>query len=211
MLPASEVGGDYYDIISTPTTCWFGIGDVAGHGLRPAMIMLMLQSIVAALVRADPQTSPSDVLTAVNAALWDNIRKRLHTDEHVTCTLLGCDPTGEVRFAGAHEDILVFRNGRCERIETPGAWLAAVPDVAGMNKDRELQLASGDLLVLLTDGITEAMNATHEQFQLERVISAIERTHTQPVAVIRDAVLDDARAWMAKQVDDMTLVVARFR
>jgi len=212
MIPASEVGGDYYDIISTGDHCWFGIGDVAGHGLRPAMIMLMLQSIVAAMVRADPTVSPSAVLAAVNRALWDNIRKRLHTDEHVTCSLLDCSTTGKVRYAGAHEDILVVRvNGRVEQIETPGAWLAAVPEVATMNVDRQLTLSPGDMLVLFTDGITEAMNAAREQFGLERVISAVQRMRKDDVTAITDEVLGEAKEFMERQADDLTLVVARFR
>lgn len=212
MLPASEVGGDYYDVISAGEHCWFGIGDVAGHGLRPAMIMLMLQSIVGAVVRADPAASPTAVLATANRALWDNIRKRLHTDEHVTCSLLACSTTGNVRFAGAHEDILVCRrSGAIEQIETPGAWLAAVPDVSAMNVDRHLALDPGDTLVLFTDGITEAMNAARDQFDLPRVIAAIERTRKQPVAAICDAILDDVKAFMEKQTDDLTLIVARFR
>ncbi len=212
MLPASEVGGDYYDIISSDEHCWFGIGDVAGHGLRPAMVMLMLQSIVGALVRADPAASPSTILSVVNRALWDTIRRRLRTDEHVTCTLLACSSTGNVKFAGAHEDILVVRvNGRVEEVETPGAWLAAVPEVGGMNVDRQLTLDPGDMLILLTDGITEAMNADREQFGMPRVIDAINRTRKEGVFAICDAVLADAKAFMENQADDLTLVVARFR
>lgn len=51
MRPASEVGGDYYDVIPTPAGCWFGIGDVAGHGLPTGLVMLMLQSAVSSLLR----------------------------------------------------------------------------------------------------------------------------------------------------------------
>jgi phosphoserine phosphatase RsbU/P len=212
MLPATEVGGDYYDILSNDEVCWIGIGDVAGHGLRTAMIMLMMQSVVGAMVRADFTVSPSAVLEAVNRALWDNIRRRLKADEHVTCTLLGCDATGKVRFAGAHEDLLVCRGtGPCERIETTGAWLAAVPEVAGMNSDRELALERGDVIVLFTDGVTEAMNATHEQYGLDRLATTIERHRSEPVDTIRDAILDDVRRWMTDQADDITVVVARYR
>lgn len=213
MLPATEVGGDYYDVVSTTDACWLGIGDVAGHGLRTAMIMMMLQSIVGAMVRTSPAPAPSAILEAVNRALWDNIRERLHANEHVTCTLLACDGTGEVRFAGAHEDILVCRaaGGPCARVETRGTWLAAIPDVAGRNVEQSLRLAPGDVMVLFTDGITEARNAERAQFGLDRLADVIEQNRERSVADIRDAIVGAVQAWMARQDDDLTVVVSRYR
>src|SRR5262252_1055280 len=54
MVPSAEVGGDYYDIIPTKGGCWIGIGDVAGHGLKSGLVMMMIQSILATLVRHEP-------------------------------------------------------------------------------------------------------------------------------------------------------------
>ena len=81
MLPATEVGGDYYDVLPTAHGCWIGIGDVAGHGLRPGLVMMMLQSIVSALVRNDPEAKPRDLLRVVNAVLYENVRERLQQDD----------------------------------------------------------------------------------------------------------------------------------
>jgi len=64
---------------------------------------------------------------------------------------------------------------------------------------------------MLTDGITEAMNAAGDQFGMERVIEAVRRTRKASVTTICGAILDDARAVMEKQADDLTLIVARFR
>ena len=77
MLPAEVVGGDYYDIIPVEDGCWLAIGDVAGHGLSAGVIMLMIQSAVQSLVRLSPQGSPRDLVCALNAALYENIRKRM--------------------------------------------------------------------------------------------------------------------------------------
>jgi sigma-B regulation protein RsbU (phosphoserine phosphatase) len=212
MLPATEVGGDYYDIVSTSDATWIGIGDVAGHGLRSAIIMVMLQSIATAMIRATPSIAPSLVLSTINRALWDNIRRRLRADEHVTCTFLRFDADGKVTFSGAHEDILVLRaSGPVERIETPGAWLAARPDVEGMNTDGQLVLWRGDTVVLFTDGITEAMSAEREQFGLDRLTSIIEAHRGAPVSTMRDAILTEVQRWMAQQDDDLTVVVLRYR
>src|SRR5690606_12868213 len=58
MVPATEVGGDYFDVLPCPGGCWIGIGDVAGHGLSAGLVMLMIQSIVAATVHVRPELGP---------------------------------------------------------------------------------------------------------------------------------------------------------
>ncbi|HVK87727.1 MAG TPA: PP2C family protein-serine/threonine phosphatase [Kofleriaceae bacterium] len=210
LVPADEVGGDYYDVINVGDTCWIAIGDVAGHGLRTAMIMLMVQSIVAAAVRLG-HMPPSEVLTSVNRALWDNIRKRLGSDEHMTCTLLRCGPDGRVAFAGAHEEMLVCRaGGECEIIPTPGTWLGVLPDITGKNQDRELQLRPGDTIVLFTDGVTEARDAHKRQFGMERLIEVVDRHRGAPLPAIRDAIFGAVEQFRDALEDDTTVVVAAY-
>ncbi|MDX2091448.1 MAG: PP2C family protein-serine/threonine phosphatase [Kofleriaceae bacterium] len=213
LVPATEVGGDYYDVHNVGDTCWIAIGDVAGHGMRTAMIMLMVQSIVSASVRTTPAPAPSEVLASVNRALWDNIRKRLASDEHLTCTLLRWDPGGRVRYAGAHEEIVISRaaGGPCEIIPTPGTWLAAIPDVAGKNHDRDLHLAPGDVMVLITDGVTEARDASKKQFGMTRLASVIERHRGAPLPEIRDAIFQAVEEFRVALEDDTTVVVATYR
>src|SRR4029078_13210337 len=74
MIPASEVGGDYYDLLPLPGGCWIGVGDVAGHGLSAGMVMLMVQCIVAALVRERPDARPSELVMRLNDVLYENVR-----------------------------------------------------------------------------------------------------------------------------------------
>src|SRR5690606_17839050 len=88
MVPATEVGGDYYDVIPQVDGAWIGVGDVAGHGLRAGLVMLMVQSAVASLVRERPGASPRDLVATLNVTIADNVRRRLQQDEHVTFSLL---------------------------------------------------------------------------------------------------------------------------
>jgi sigma-B regulation protein RsbU (phosphoserine phosphatase) len=68
---------------------------------------------------------------------------------------------GQVTFAGAHEEILLWRtSGGCERIATRGTWLGAVRDIDKVTEDQTLQLQPGDLMILYTDGLIESRNAT---------------------------------------------------
>src|SRR5262249_11742848 len=84
LRPATEVGGAYSDFLPHDGGCWIGIGDVAGHGLTAGLVMLMVQSIVAALTRVRRDATPADVVCILNEVLYDNIRHRLANDEHVT-------------------------------------------------------------------------------------------------------------------------------
>ncbi|HEX6277843.1 MAG TPA: PP2C family protein-serine/threonine phosphatase, partial [Polyangiaceae bacterium] len=213
MLPATEVGGDYYDVIPTAGGCWLGIGDVAGHGLPTGVVMLMLQSVVSGLVRTHPHSAPRDILCAANAVLYDNVRERMKQDEHMTLTLLRYESGGRLTFAGAHEDILIYRaaEGKTEFLETPGTWIGATRDIEEATKDTACELRMGDVLVLYTDGVTEARNRNGELFGPERLAATLTRLAHEPVEAIRDGLLAALRAWMPKQEDDLTFLIARHR
>lgn len=213
MRPASEVGGDYYDILPVADGCWLGIGDVAGHGLTAGLVMLMVQSLIAVLVQEHPDARPSQLIPALNTMLYKNIRDRLAQDEHVTLTLLRVLVDGQVYFAGAHEVIVVCRarDGACELIETPGTWLGVVPDVGPGMPDSQLQLQPGDLMLLYSDGVTEAMNAAREQYGLRRLGAALATVRERPVSQICEHLMAEVGAWTAKQRDDVTVLVLRYR
>ncbi len=216
MVPATQVGGDYYDVLPVAVErgggCWIGIGDVSGHGLPAGLIMLMVQSVVAGLVEHAPDSAPSAALDVLNRVLWSNIRQRLTQDDHVTLSLMRYhERTGEFVFAGAHEEIVVWRAGRrqVELVETPGTWIGGMRDVAPFTVDSRLRLETGDVMVLYTDGVTEAMNRKREQFGIERLSATVERVAGEGAGAIRDAILADVRGFMSEQRDDITVVVMR--
>jgi phosphoserine phosphatase RsbU/P len=211
MVPATEVGGDYYDVLPGSGGCWLGIGDVAGHGLRPGLVMMMLQSMVAALGRENFSAAPSEIVKIVNAVLYDNVRNRLGQDEHATLTLLRYFASGKLVFAGAHEDLVILRaaTGKCERIETIGTWVGATEDIADATEDQHARLEDGDVLLLFTDGAIEAANAAGEQYGIERLCAVLEAARGAPVAEIRDRLLASVQGFLAVQDDDIALLVAR--
>ena len=213
MLPATEVGGDYYDVLPCQGGCWIGIGDVAGHGLRPGLVMMMLQSVVAALVRSNPDALPSDLLQVVNSVLYENVRERLGQDEHATLSLIRYREDGELRFAGAHEDMLIWRaaTGRVEAVPTLGTWVGATKDIREATQDSVLQLRDGDVLLLYTDGVIEARDAAGHELGLGRLLAELERHGRLPVAELRDRLLSTVTELMAEQRDDIALLAARYR
>ncbi|HEY5922081.1 MAG TPA: SpoIIE family protein phosphatase [Kofleriaceae bacterium] len=210
MLPATEVGGDYSDVLPVNGGCWIGIGDVAGHGLTAGLEMLMVQSIIAALVRENSAAAPREHLRVLNHVVYENIRHRLGQDEHITLTLLHVS-AGKVTFAGAHETILIARaaGGACEEIATPGTWIGGTRDIGRVTVDTTLELEIGDLMVLYSDGITEAMNERGEMFGIDRLCREVEARRTEPVEAIRDGIIAVVKAWQFKHQDDISLLVIR--
>jgi phosphoserine phosphatase RsbU/P len=213
MLPATEVGGDYFDVLPSEGLCWFGIGDVAGHGLRTGLVMMMIQSVIAALVSQNPRTTPKEILRVLNAVIYENVRMRLGQDEHATLCLMRVTQDGHMLYAGAHEDMLLYRarTGDVEVVPTPGTWIAAVRSIDAGTVDNELRLEPNDVLLLYTDGVTEAMNDQQQPFGIETLRRELLGVATRPVEEIKDHLLATVRRYTSRQQDDVTLLVLRFR
>ncbi len=213
MVPASEVGGDYYDVIPVSGGAWIAIGDAAGHGLDAGLVMLMAQTSVASLVAAQPDATPSALLSQLNAVLWENVHERLEADRHMTMTLVRYHADGRLVHAGAHMDIAVVRaaDGACEQVPTRGTFLGITDDISAVTKDAEITLADGDLVVFHTDGVTEAMNADGDMYGADRMADTLAAAAGQaPTAVVAN-LFKSVGQWGAEQVDDVTVLALRYR
>ena len=210
MLPTELVGGDYYDIIPVKDGCWIAIGDVAGHGLAAGLIMLMIQSTLHGLVKLTPDAHPRDLVCALNAVLFENIRRRMKRREHVTFCLVRYWADGRIVFAGAHEDILISRaQGGVEALTPAGSWLGAIQDVGKFTVDKSDQLQPGDVMLLYTDGVIEARNLAGVPFGYETLKQVFKQlSQTGPLG-IRNGIVDAVSAWTPTLDDDLTLVAIR--
>jgi serine phosphatase RsbU (regulator of sigma subunit) len=211
MIPASEVGGDYYDVRPTHDGCWIGVGDVAGHGLEAGLVMLMIQSGIAALIVNHPDALPHQILPPLNRMLCDNLRGRMHSDEHATLTMLRFFADGRLVHAGAHEDIIVCsRQGEVRTIPTHGTWVGISPEMGADLDSRTIVLEPEDLVVLYTDGIPEARR-NRQCFGMPRLIVEIEKRHALPVEEIMHGILRAVADYCGgAPEDDATLVVLRY-
>jgi serine phosphatase RsbU (regulator of sigma subunit) len=129
----------------------------------------------------------------------------------MTLQLLRHDGQGRFVAAGLHCDILVFRarTGRVERVQTAGLWTGLVPDVRTWSEDRAFQLEPGDVMLLYTDGLIEAMNGRREQFDVPRLEAALARLHHLEAAELTRGIMADVRAWLVDQADDITLLALK--
>ncbi|MFZ5892468.1 MAG: SpoIIE family protein phosphatase [Myxococcota bacterium] len=210
MLPATEIGGDYYDVVPRADGCWLGIGDVAGHGLQSGLVMLMIQSMISTLARLDAPPSPAEIICAVNRALYENVRGRLRQDEHATLCLFRYHRDGALTFAGGHEDALIYRaaTNTVESLSNRGPWVGGVSELNNVEQGHQ-HLQPGDVLLLYTDGVIEAHNVSHEPFGSDRLIALLQREGREPVERIREHIFETILAWSPTVQDDITVLVAR--
>ena len=214
MIPADEVGGDFYDVLTGDDSeaLWLTIGDVSSHGIEAGLVMLMAQAAIATHFEAVPGAEPDEVLRRVNRVLRENIVNRRKDEKYLTAQVLTHAGSGVFRCAGAHTWPMVFRadSRRCEILETTGPWLGIVPEVGSMPVT-SIALQSGDILALYSDGLTEARNAAGELFDQERLARAIEaaaQAH-EDVEAMADAVIGTVRAYASGHEDDWTLLLVQ--
>jgi serine phosphatase RsbU (regulator of sigma subunit) len=211
MEPAEEVGGDYYDVLNHGGKATIGIGDVTGHGLESGVLMIMAQTAIRTLFTHN-ETDPVKLLQTVNQTLFDNV-ERMNSGKNMSLSLLEYrDNT--LRLSGQHEEVIVVRSsGEFERVDTIdlGFPIALEADIADFLATTEIQLNSGDVVVLYTDGITEAFDMNHDQYGIEPVIEVVALNREQSAAEIKQAVIDDLRRYMGEEkvFDDITLVVIK--
>ncbi|MEG4293487.1 SpoIIE family protein phosphatase [Microcoleus sp. C2C3] len=211
MEPADEVGGDYYDVLNHDGKATIGIGDVTGHGLESGVLMIMAQTAIRTLFTHN-ETDPVKLLQTVNQTLFDNV-DRMNSGKNMSLSLLEYrDNT--LLLSGQHEEVIVVRSsGEVEHIDTMdlGFPIALEEDISDFIATTEIQLNSGDIVVLYTDGITEAFNMNKDQYGIEPVIEVVALNREQSAAEIKQAVIDDVRRYIGEQkvFDDITLVVIK--
>lgn len=213
MDPANEVGGDYYDVLRHDKLVKIGMGDVTGHGLESGVLMLMVHSIVRSLLETGSY-DPVRFLIMLNQVLYQNIQR---TDLDKTLTLCFLDFVGQdLVLSGQHEELLIGRSsGQVDRINTMdlGLPLGLVPDISPHVAMQRLSFDRGDVVVLYTDGITEAENEAGDQYGLERLCDCLARGMRQSLSAqaLQQAIVGDVQQFIGKHTvyDDITLLVVK--
>jgi len=205
--PAREVGGDYYDFIPMgPKRLGVVIADVSGKGVPASLLMSNIQATLR--VQAVSSGSPGHCITEANTAL----HKSTAADKYATL-FYGILDMAEKTFtstnAGHNAPMLMSRGTCCRRLETGGIVLGMLPDVPF--EDETIPLNSGDLLLMFSDGITEAMNDREEEFGEQRLMALLgEHAQLDPEALMAE-IVSQAQAFTGgtQQQDDMTLVAIK--
>jgi serine phosphatase RsbU (regulator of sigma subunit) len=213
MEPATEVGGDYYDVIQSNGSIRIGVGDITGHGLESGILMIMLQTAVRTLAHVNIK-SPMAYINILNRVIYENIC-RMDTDKSLTLILLEYNQESNLlKLTGQHEEAIVVRSdGTVQCINTMdlGFPIGLEADISAFIGQVTIQLGTGDVVVLYTDGITEAENMGKQLYSQERLCRVIRQNVHQSAHQIREAIISDLRQHIGTQTvfDDITLVVIK--
>ena len=211
MRPADEVGGDYYDVLRHRNLIKIGMGDVTGHGLESGVLMLMVQSIARSLLESGTY-DPVRFLILLNDVLYQNIQ-RIDTDRSLSLCFLDFQ-NDVLTLSGQHEELIVGRSdGRIERFNTIdlGLSIGLVPDISAFVSTQQIDFGPRDVLLLITDGITEAENKDGEQFGFERLCDSLQKRLSLDAAQIQEGIVADLTQFIGHQevFDDITLLVIK--
>ena len=215
MKPAQEVGGDYYDFIpheGTKRSITICIGDVSGKGVGAGIVMAMARSALRSLVQREK--APTSTLPLVQG-LNEHLTGDLPRGMFMTLNTLNwnADTKRLAYTAAGHEHLLVYRAATraVERIKAGGVALGVLKQASAQMKENELALASGDIVLLYTDGVTECRNAAAESFGLDRLARVLAVRGEGAAREVCDAVyaaLEEFRG-QAEVHDDVTLVALK--
>lgn len=207
---AEELGGDNLDFIKAGNSTYFYVGDVTGHGVPAAIVMTMVNTLINAF--AEVYDTAYDVVVQTNRRLKTRIRATMFMS---MLMLKWNSLTKKMTYVGCgHEHLVIYRakTGQVEATVSGGIALGMVADNSKIVKEKDVNLETGDVIVLYTDGITEARNMKGELFGLDRLKGLVALYGGQGDAqnIIQNIAKDFSR-YVEEHVqeDDVTLVVVK--
>jgi sigma-B regulation protein RsbU (phosphoserine phosphatase) len=210
MLPATQMGGDFYDFVTLPDgRVAVVMADVSGKGVPAAFFMAVARTSINALVRE--LADPALCLARAN----DELCRQNPMDLFVTVFLAILDPaTGRLDYAngGHNPPVLRHANGDSRLMDGTGDMaLGVMPDMPYITAS--IQLAPGDLLLSYTDGVTEAFNGEQLAYGEPRLIELMERLHELAPQALVAAIFDDVASFAAgaPQSDDITVAALAWK
>ncbi len=209
MDPAKEVGGDFYDFFFIDDRrLFFVIADVSDKGVPAALFMMVSKTLIK--TEALRRGTPAEILARVNSLLYpDNDTMMFVT---IFCAILDIE-SGELAFSSAgHNPPLFCPAGEPPRfLEVPqGLVVGAMED--SEYTTRTITMGRNDIILLYTDGVTEAMNTASELYGEERLVSAAIGRETDDVHGFISEIREDVRSFSngANQSDDITMLALKY-
>jgi len=203
--PARGGGGDYFDVMKfSDRHTALCIADVAGKGMPAALLMSNVQAVLKSF--ASDVAAPGELCGRVNSVMCENTV----THRFITCFYALLDAQNKtLSYTNAgHCPPMLIRGGECLRLKEGGPVLGVFPREPYV--DADLCLQSGDCLVLFTDGVTEARNASGKEFGEDRLQELLISGCKLSAADLRDRIMGAVNEYSDGEVyDDATLMVVR--
>jgi len=203
--PADEIAGDFVDVIECPNgDTILCVADVVGHGIHAAMGSAVLKALLLAIDLEEP--SPAAMLGSINHIYC----KTSLPEDFASMILMRVSPGSEkIIFASAGHEMGYIRHhdGSCGDISSTGTVLGV--DEHAQCEDIELPLRAGDLIVLLSDGVSETFNSDRKLLGRDAIASAVERPKNPEASAVAREIIDIALTHRGDTpaLDDMTVLV----
>jgi sigma-B regulation protein RsbU (phosphoserine phosphatase) len=212
-IPAKEVGGDFFDVVPFEVMPFSGkrmgimIADVSGKGVPAALFMALSRIVIRVSASMFPKAS--DAISFANPVISQDSKTGMFVT--VFYGMLDNEEYTLTYVNAGHNPPLLFRAGSAEPEELPATGIAMGAMEDAPYEQGEARLTPGDILVLYTDGVTEALNDKNEMFEVPRLREAVEANRDLPAAGIVNAVIDAVTAFSRgqPQYDDITLMVVK--
>jgi serine phosphatase RsbU (regulator of sigma subunit) len=213
--PATEVGGDSLDIIvGRENNYYLYVGDVTGHGVPSGFVMMMVNALISAFSLSEE--NGAKVLSLTNAILKPRIKQNMM----MTCVMLRWDAEAKAMYytGAGHEYILVYKAkmGKVFKVKTGGVALGMMRDSSKILKEQQIAFDPNDIIILYTDGISEARYRSEQNgilFSVDRIVESINKAKAKNAHEIFQQITVDLSAFMGykhKQYDDITLAVVQY-
>ena len=205
-LPCRSIGGDFYDYVDlSDGSLGFALGDVAGKGPPAALLSAMMQGMFAA--QAATSDPPSQTITRVNLALY----RRGIESRFVTLMYGSLYADGRLLYCNAgHNPPLVVGSDGFRRLEVGGPIVGLFEGAT--YEEETVTLSPGDWLVVFSDGVSEAMSATGDEYGESRIVDCVQKNLALEPQRLLEAIFQDVREFAhgAAQSDDITAMVLRY-
>jgi sigma-B regulation protein RsbU (phosphoserine phosphatase) len=205
-ISAREVGGDYYDFIKLMgNRTAFCLGDITGKGLPAAMLMANLQATLRGQTLT--QKNVSDNIKNSNVLLFNSTAENRFATlfygelDYTNHTIIYCN--------AGHDAPISILNDKITRLTEGGLLLGCFDFAEFEQKDKQIEI--GELLLIFSDGVTEAMNENNEEFGEEKLISILKSNQNSTSKELIDKIVSEVKAHSKKveQSDDITLMVIK--
>lgn len=204
-VPAIQVGGDYYDVIPMEERFLVTVADVSGKGIPAALLMTSLRSTLRTLVKNVFELS--HLASELNNALCDDLEE----DRFVTVALICFHVDGTVRLINAgHNPVIWVHENDITLMEARALPMGIMKN--SKYEEHEFKMRSGEILVIYTDGVTEARNEFGEEFSLERLVKVLKKCVNENAENIVSSIENELKNFCGEvpQHDDSTLVVVKY-
>ncbi|MBN2453628.1 MAG: SpoIIE family protein phosphatase [Candidatus Omnitrophica bacterium] len=207
-LPARVVGGDFYDFIPLASGRWgFVVADVSGKGVPAALFMALSRTLMRST--AAGALTPSDAINHANKLILQDSKASMFVTLFYAIVNAG---TMVFQYANAgHNPPLYVTDGKDNIVflKAQGVPLGISSDIESATND--ITLKKGDMVLIYTDGVTEAVNSRGEQFEMERLEKIAKGARHLPAQGIMDRVMEGLKSFVGteQQYDDITIMVLK--